>query len=541
MASRRPQQDDIRKIYMRNNSSADTKSMERAIPKLLGSAGAITFALGLIVIAISNKTNIYSLGLTGIGLLLLLIFTVIDFKAVKSFFTARSTVYSANFVVIIATLFGILVIANAVASNHYVSIDLTENKDFTLSQHTRKVIDQVNSSKRKIEITAFLRKDDERRLGSKIMLEQYSHFSPSIAYKFVDYEISRKIASDNAVNRPCVMLESDGKVFVYDFDEASLTGGIMSLINPQKKIIGMLAGHDELSSSQTGGKALTLLSNKLEKENYVVKSLNIGTDGIPREVSVLVIASPKKPFEQGEMDAIKAYMNSGGAVAFFMEPFQDAGLKSFMESLGVTLDSDMVIDKDSNYFNEATTPDVTSFLTHPITFSFLSDTISGNRVEGLVMPSVTSLKVRENLPEDLNVENVALSSEKSWGETSSDNTVFNGDVDLQGPLAVIVAGSKKLSAEEQETQKKTESRFMVVGDSDMITDSIIEIGNNYNMVLNAINWLSEDEDLMGAREESSDVRMISLNATQAKAIQVINLLIPFAIAGIGIFTWVRKR
>ena len=126
-----PDHDDIRNIYMDNNPSEKIEQSKNAIPKLIGSAGAIALVLGLLIISISDSVNIFTLGLSGVGLLLLLVFVAIDFRKVKAFLSTRETVFSTNLAIVLLALFGILLIVNSVAANHYISIDLTKNSENT--------------------------------------------------------------------------------------------------------------------------------------------------------------------------------------------------------------------------------------------------------------------------------------------------------------------------------------------------------------------------------------------------------------------------
>ncbi|MFH1515570.1 MAG: hypothetical protein ABIG42_08945, partial [bacterium] len=136
----------IRDVFMDKNPPEKIRQGENAIPKLIGSVGAVALVLGLIIIAVSDKTSIFTLGLSGLGLLLIVVFVAIDFKNVKSFLSMRETIYTTNLTLVLLALFGILVVINAFSANHYIAIDLTKNKDNTLSGQTRNILDDINGT-----------------------------------------------------------------------------------------------------------------------------------------------------------------------------------------------------------------------------------------------------------------------------------------------------------------------------------------------------------------------------------------------------------
>ncbi|MCD6218440.1 GldG family protein [bacterium] len=544
MVGLNPDHDNIRDIYMDSNPSEKIRQSKNAIPKLIGSVGAIALVLGLIIIAISDSVNVFTLGLSGLGLLLLLVFVAIDFKKVKAFMSSRETVYSANMTIVFLALFGILVIVNSVSSNHYVTIDLTKNSDNTLSEQTRKILKDVSSTKRNIQITAFLRNDSPRKMPCLALLERFSHFAPTLKYGCIDYEIKKKLAIEKGIDRPCLLLESDGMSQISnDFDERSVTSALLKLLHPDQKVIGLLAGHGEFKPQGTGGRSLSQLVAYLEKENFIVKPLNIASTGnIPLEISLVVIAAPNRPVNEREIAALTDFSRRGGSIALFLEPFSNHGLDSFLGKIGVEDNDDMLIDRTENYFQEETTPVLKTYMHHPITAGFLEKQMEeGGFVGGLIVPTATSFKILDKLPQELSVEPLALSSKESWGETDSTIVELNPEEDNVGPVNVAVVSTINFPMNEEDGTESVTSRCVVVGDADLLTDASLKEGSNFDFVLNSINWLVEEETMIAERVRIAEDRKIDLEPSQIKAMQVINLFIPLFIAAIGLFMWIRRR
>ena len=534
--------ENIRKIYSSDESLEKARQADHAIPRLMGCVGTIAFVLGLMIMAISDNANIFMLGLTGLGFLLLVAFVLIDFQFVKAFLTSRTTVYSTNFLIVVGTFLGIIIIVNAVASNHYIAIDLTSEKVNSLSGQTLKILSDIKSSKREINVIVFMSKTDKRRIDVNLLLENYCHFTPTLKYSFADYEVQKKLAVDKGVDRPCILLETtETSKKVYDFDERSMTAGLLALIRPEQKMVGLVTGHGEFNVDGEGGRSISKFVSNLEKENYIVRSVDIASEnGIPDETSLILIIGAGKQYNEKEIQALQDFEKKGGAIAIFLEPFATDGLSPVYASWGIENPPDMVIDPTENYFQDETVPIIKKYMYHPITSGFMDDqqALKGY-AGGIVTPTATSLKIKDPPPQGVEVEPLAITSDKSWGETSAETMELNQETDIIGPLAVVAVGTRHFASEGESSEIK--SRFMVAGDADFLTDANLGEGSNFDFIFNSINWLNEDESLIEMRTPINLEHRIDLENNQAKAVQLINLFIPLLIAGLGIAKWLKRR
>ena len=80
------------------------------------------------------------------------------------------------------------------------------------------------------------------------------------------------------------------------------------------------------------------------------------------------------------------------------------------------------------------------------------------------------------------------------------------------------------------------------GDSDFAANGSLGIQGNRDLVLNAINWLAEQENLISIRPREPEDRRITVTADQQFRIFVASIfLIPGVIVGTGVYTWWRRR
>jgi len=98
------------------------------------------------------------------------------------------------------------------------------------------------------------------------------------------------------------------------------------------------------------------------------------------------------------------------------------------------------------------------------------------------------------------------------------------------------------SANKPADAPKPETRMVVFGDSDFVTNGYLGIPGNRDLFLNSVNWLAQQENLISIRPKDPEDRRVSLTADQAKLIFWLSILIiPGLILAAGVQTWWRRR
>jgi ABC-type uncharacterized transport system involved in gliding motility auxiliary subunit len=89
---------------------------------------------------------------------------------------------------------------------------------------------------------------------------------------------------------------------------------------------------------------------------------------------------------------------------------------------------------------------------------------------------------------------------------------------------------------------KPESRLVVFGDSDFVTNAYLNIPGNRDLFLNAINWLAQQENLISIRPRDPQNRGITMTNDLAQRIFLVSILvIPGLILAAGVQAWWRRR
>ena len=318
------------------------------------------------------------------------------------------------------------------------------------------------------------------------------------------------------------------------------------------------ADHDHSTGTQyvlheTHG--LAKAANGLEELNYTVAPVSLLQDSgaALSGCAVLIVAGPRVPLLASEVATLRQFLSDGGNALIMVDPFVETGLEPVLRDYGVTLDKTMVIDPSHHFAADMSSPAVTQYNNHRVTrnlpltfFPGVRSLSPGARVAGAAPTRIVN------------------SSVNSFGEVSAVSVERDGD-DIPGPLTLMVAVNKRPvseeevrvveslgggraeaaagAAEEDPPMLATErSRLVVVGDSDFATNSFFHILGNGDLFLNAVNYLTAQENLIGIEPRTRELPEINFTNRQMKGVFFLSVfLLPLILALIGTAVWWRQR
>jgi len=447
--------------------------------------------------------------------------------------------YTANSLVAILAVLAILSVINYITSNHKLRYDATEADRFSLSDQTVKVLKSLD---RDVKAYAFFQGVD-RRLDD--MFVNCTFYSDHFSYEFVDPDKKPELAKAYGVDRynTVIMTCGDRDEKVEEISEQGITNMIMKVSRDQQKVIYFLEGHGERDLSDTEREGYSAVKEKIENENYVVKLLALAReDSIPSDCSALVIASPKAPLFDRELELIEAYLQRGGGVLMLLDPPPYEGMKGFLESWGIKVGDNLVIDASGvgRLFGAGPTiPLVSNYESHTITKGFRVMTF---------FPYARSVSKSDNVPPGVKVNNLCSTSGSSWAESDVGGVKyeFNEGNDVRGPISIAAVATKgvtvKAVVDAEEVEKENKARLVVYGDADFASNSYLNASGNADLFLNSVNWLLEEEDLISIRPREPEDRRLTLTAAQAKRIFYFVVgFMPLAVICVGLIVWRKNR
>jgi len=106
----------------------------------------------------------------------------------------------------------------------------------------------------------------------------------------------------------------------------------------------------------------------------------------------------------------------------------------------------------------------------------------------------------------------------------------------KGPLAIAAAGTYNTG------KQNSQGRFVVIGSSGWAANRFINFNGNNDLALNAVNWLSSDEDLISIRPKPEDDRRITMTKAQMNLVRATSqFVLPLIVVVAGIAVWWKRR
>ena len=171
---------------------------------------------------------------------------------------------------------------------------------------------------------------------------------------------------------------------------------------------------------------------------------------------------------------------------------------------------------------------VTTYDPHPIV-NDMKGTATG-------FPLSRSLTIKNT--DKTTVQKLFDSSETSLATTKLDSPNVNPSdpKNKKGPLTIAAAGTYNTGKE------NSQGRFVVVGSSSWVANSFLAFNGNGDLALNAMNWLSSDEDLISIRPKQPEDRKVSMTGAQLNWVRLSSqFLLPGALLLVGLSVWWRRR
>lgn len=532
--------------------------------------------------------------------------------------------YGTNYIVLIVILAAILGVINVLSYRHFLRADLTENKQYTISESTKKVLAGLDDI---VNIKVYFSKKLPPYLTTltdqvQDLLEEYRTYAKgNLNLEFVDPAsdpameqrlrfmgipqvrlnvIERDQAQFTNVYLGMAILYGDNKEVIPAITDTSnfeydLTSKILRVTSTEIKTIGFL--------STPGGPDLNNQLKNIQsilQDHYSPRSIDLKNDEkIPADVAALVVVSPRELSER-EKFLIDQYIMAGGKVLFFIDTIAmderrlsasplKSPLADMLEHYGIKVINELVLDR-SNANASFQSGLFTISVPYPFWVkiareNFARDLPIVNQLESMVLPWASPLEILKDKTSGIQVSELFKSTKYSWTQKdffdlSPKEQYFPPPqemkerllgVALSGKFKSFYAGktippkdepkkdgpehnkinSSKPPEGTQEKQSETiiteskDTKLIVVGNSRFITESFpAEFDGNRIFFLNAIDWFTIGDFLIGIRSRESTDRPLRVISEEAKtALRFINMFgvsILVGLFGLSRF-YIRRR
>lgn len=451
--------------------------------------------------------------------------------AESSFLKARQTRYGAFVALYLIVILAIVVAANWLANHHDKTVDVTSNKQFTLSDETKKV---TGNLKQNVTIYYFGRSESYDQ--ARDMLDRYRNLSSKIKIDYVDPDRKPDVARvEGATAMGDIVLDNGvKKETAKGLTEEELTGALVRVEKNGAKTVCFVNGSGEHTLEDTGRDGYSTLKGALDKNNYKSDTISlIEKPDIPKTCSVVVVGGPKHDYLQPAIDALKNFVQAGGRVIFEFDPVlnlpeqkmgETPSLAALVEQWGITPNGDVVLDLSSasRLFGQIS-PVVGSYEQHPIT-RVMGDNAS-------VFPLSRSLDVKSP------AQKLFSTSNDSYSLTNPKLPIKDSD------LATAKKGPFALGAVSTVGPGTNQGRIIVVGSSTWVANNILSAPvANRDLVLNMMNWLTSDEDLISIRPKQMEDRRLNVTGNAMRIMFLTSVIfLPLIVIFSGVSVWWKRR
>ena len=451
-----------------------------------------------------------------------------------------------------------VVLANLIALQNPARIVLSQSADHSLSPLTKNVLGALTNDVRAVVL--FDRQADLFE-PVKNLLTEYERKSPRLKLELID--LAREPARAEEVQQQLQMplnspenrvifaannsakAISESELSILDFSEfidtrearrthfageKLFTSAIVAVTEGRHTKVGFVTGHGEHKASDTGGQwGYSKFSNILQQKGLLLHEIPLaGTNSIPADCRLLIIAGPRTPYSRDELAKLREFVGTGGSLFTLFNFYslqRPTGLEKFLADYDFEIGFNQVSDSKNEQSGQGGLLLVDDLGSHPITKPIL-----GSRLQ-LLLPRSVGIPEAEN-DESPTVSILAHSSDA--GQAVGQIRDNKGTVEMEGKIPLIAA---KLHANDGQPP----ARLVVAGDSLFLGNSAIEAGANRDFASLAVNWLLEREHLLAIAPRTVTEYRIDLSRAEMTSITWLLLLVlPSGTLGLGLLWWRRQ-
>ena len=477
---------------------------------------------------------------------------------------------------------GILVLINILANRYFFRFDFTEDKRYTLSKATKEILDNLEDP---ITITAYFSEGlppniDKTRVDFKDLLSEYASRSRGkVLYEFINPNKdpqTEQEAMQNGISPVVINVrEKDqsvqkkaylGAVLKYGENtevipfvqpgsamEYSLSSNLKKLTVEEKKLIGFIQGHGEPSTS--------MMSQAMQALNVlnVVEGVNLTDSTYLARYETLALIAPTDSIPDAHFNMLDEYLAQGGNLFVAINRVDGdlqqsmgndvtTGLETWLSDKNIQVENNFIVDANCGQVSVVQQQGFISFTSQisfpylPIFTNFAEHPVTSG-LETVIMQFASSISYTGDTT--LNFQPLVMSSEKSG--TQSNPVFFNIQrnwTDADFPMQNVVAAALL----EGKIEGSAESKLIVVGDGDFAVNGQGQQAqqlspDNVNLLVNAIDWMSDDTGLIELRTRGVTSRMLDqIEDGKKNFLKWLNVLLPILlIIGYGIIRSQRNR
>jgi hypothetical protein len=316
---------------------------------------------------------------------------------------------------------------------------------------------------------------------------------------------------------------------VEDLNEQNFANLLMRLARGADSVVMWVDGHGERRLNGIANHDLGDFGRLLQQKGFRVAGLNLAVaQEVPRNTTVLLIATPQVDLLAAEVAKIVRYLETGGNLLWLIDTEPLRGLEPVAEKLGLVLTPGTVVDlalKPRSGAPVFAVGTAGNYGRHPVTQGLGLNTM---------FPHARQVATQERA--EWRAVPLVEVAQRGWLEVGKldVDVAFDKAHDTPGPITVAQAFERDLADRQQ--------RVVVVGSGHFLSNTYLGNGGNLDLGLNMMNWLAGTDHLVAVQPRPAPDTALELDRATLHAIALsFLLLLPAAFILAGTVIWWRRR
>lgn len=482
-------------------------------------------------------------------------------------------------VVFVAVLVLVNVVATSVFERFPLTIDMTSDDSYTISDETA---DYIKNVEKKIKITV-LSEESEFTSASKFIrqaneiLQNIAKSNKNITVEYIDLMSNPELKSEYEESlseydiiveagdnheRTTVVHPQDLVKFSSDFEtsfqqnmgatletfieyyggmtaiksyatgiesncaEQAFASAILKVTDADPKTVTFLTGRNEIA-------ALSYFQTLLKANGYIVNSVDITTQEIPKETNLVVMGAPSVDYTAKEVEKVSAFLDNGGKLKknlLYIESVQQGdtpNIDELLEEYGIKFRNEFVYDSNGSNASNG------YVFVERANDKFMED------IKDDSLRLFTSIYTK---PITIEFNEKSMKTCEAYVQTSDTGyTMDSKQKELTSGVTVTAAvGSKAVFIDNGAEY----SNLIALGSEYFLDDTVIQMSQylNRQWILSLVNGVTGKSSDITIEPKTVEGSLFDLTNTQIRVLEwTFIVIIPIIVLAIGITVWIKRK
>lgn len=457
----------------------------------------------------------------------------------------------------------VVVAVNFISRNYFFQRwFVSEHAGARLSSQTLGLLKSLTND---VQITLYYDKDEAMYPAIRALLNEYRLANPRLTVETVDYnrdpvaaqKFRARLKLDAPNLKDVIVFERGGRVKVvpgaaltdYTLEpvanererefrrkpvafkgEVMFTSLLLAVNQDEPLRAAYLTGHGEPALDNAEDLTGYGAFRSLVTQNYIQLEpvTLLGTNQLPPDCRLLIIAAPATTIEEVELTKIARFLDEGGrllAMFHYATAGRPTGLEPLLRQWGVEVTPFIVQDEQNSIRGQDVV--IERFNRHPLTAPLL-----GSRIHLLLPRWIAARDAADAAADAPQVVELAFTSE---------GAILSGT--NAPPRAYAIAAAIEKGAVPGVANERGTTRILVLGDSLLFGNQMLDSAANRDFASHALNWLTDRTQLLGGLgpRPVTEFRLVMSRAEFASARWLLLVGLPGAVLLVGALVWFRRR